>query len=167
MNHTAQIYARSAHSHNLKSDATHHDTDMLAAIALTSELGSLLFSVKYANQVANYGSLLRGWEGQVKIKATHAKWPNHVNQLVVAKSSLDYWLNDICPCCEGRGKARMPFVDHFSDSACELCDGSGKKPVPVNRHIYAYVGRMIQELEEMTRKAGDDAVRKLAHKMDI
>lgn len=163
----AQQYSKAAASRDLRDDATHHDTDTLAAIALSSDLGSKLYAVKYANDATSYAALLRGWEWHVTKHAALMGWPQRVNEIIVAKASLDFWLIDHCQACQGIGKARILFADLYSDDPCPQCDGSGKRPIPANRHIQAYVAQMVQALEDMAVKAGNDAIKKLAKEIEL
>lgn len=167
----AQKYAKATQSSNLKSDEYHFDTDKLAAVALSggAGFGNLLFRVKYANDATSYVALAEAWEWEVRRRAADPKekWPEHVKPATVAKSALKYWLNDLCPCCGGKGVRKMEFVDILSDEPCEVCEGSGKRPIECDPRIYAYVGPMVLVLEAMTITAGSNAMRKLASDMDV
>lgn len=163
----AQRYAKATQSSNLKSDEYHFDTDKLAAVALSggAGFGNLLFRVKYANDATSYVRLAEAWEGEVSKRG--AGWPAHVKPAAVAKVALKYWLNDLCPCCGGKGVRKMEFVDILSDDPCEVCEGSGKRPIDCDARIVAYVGPMVLVLEAMTITAGSNAMRKLASDMDL
>ena len=167
----AQQYARATQSSNLKSDEYHFDTDTLAAVALSGGpgFGNLLFRVKYANDATSYVQLAEAWEWYVKIRAATSAppWPVHVKDAAVAKASLKYWLNDLCPVCGGKGVQKMEFVDILSDDACESCEGSGKRPMEAEPRIVSYVSEMVLLLESMTITAGSNAMRKLASDMDL
>lgn len=160
-------YSRATQSSNLRSDEHHHDTDKLAAVALSSEFGSMLFRVKYANDATSYRRLGDEWRWYVKKRAALAGWPERINDAQVADESLAYWLNDLCPVCNGKGFKKMEFVDVLSDDACNHCEGSGKKSIEANRHIKRYVEEMVTALEGMTIRAGSQAMSKLADDMDF
>lgn len=165
----AQSYARATQSSNLKSDEHHFDTDKLAAVALSSEFGALLFRVKYANDATSYVQLAEAWEWEVKKRAALSRppWPVHVKDAAVAKASLKYWLNDLCPVCGGKGVKKMEFIDILSDDACESCEGSGKKPMECEPRIHWYTSAMVLVLEAITITAGANAIQKLAPEMEL
>ena len=51
-------------SANLKDDAHHHATEVLAAAALSRDLGTKLFRVKYAGDATSYPARLRASQGR-------------------------------------------------------------------------------------------------------
>lgn len=164
----AKKYARAAESSNLKSDAYHHDTDTLAAVALSDrQFGSLLFRVKYANDASSYKRLEEEFGWDVKKRAALEGWPQRVDESRVAKESLKHWLNDLCPVCNGKGVKKMEFVDILSDEPCNHCEGSGKKSVDCDRHIKKWVEEMVSALEGMVIQAAGAAMDKLARDMDF
>lgn len=161
-------YARAAESSNLRNDAYHHDTDTLAAVALSDlQFGSLLFRAKYSNDAESYKRLEEEWEWEVKKRAALEGWPLRVDEKRVATESLKYWMNDICPVCGGKGVKKMEFVDVLSDEACDHCEGSGKRSVDCDRHIRKWVEEMISALEGMTIMAAGAAMDKLSRDMDL
>ena len=162
-----QKYSKSISSSNLKCDAYHFDTDNLAAVALSSALGSRLFRVKYAHDATSYKSLLEAWKVKVSKKAAHRRWPQHVSVENVAGTSLDYWLNDVCSICTGKGHLPLPGVPVLSDEPCPACHGTGKKPLSCEKRDKNYVKDMIEELEAMTRSAAARAMQKIAKDMDF
>lgn len=161
-------YARAAESSNLKNDAYHHDTDTLAAVALSdSQFGNLLFRVKYNNDAGSYPRLEEEWRFEVKKRAAVTGWPESVNEQRVADAALKYWLNDICPFCGGRGVKKMEFVDVLSDDPCDHCEGTGKKSIRCHPALLNYVQEMVKVLEGMTMQAAGNAMAKLARDMDL
>lgn len=160
-------YSRATQSSNLRSDEHHHDVDKLAAVALSSEFGSLLFRVKYANDAGSFPRLKEEWRWYVKKRAALAGWPIHVKEEAVADSALFHWLNDLCPACGGKGFKKMAFADILSDEPCEHCEGSGKKSVKCEPRIHKYVEEMVSALEGMTIVAGGKAVAKLANDFNL
>ena len=159
----AQKYSKAIHSSNLKNDNMHFDTDALAAVALSSPLGALLFRVKYANDATSYVRLAQQWEWQVKVHAAKFGWPEHVKDDLVAKAALKFWLNDLCPVCGGKGKQKHEWVETLSDVDCESCEGTGRRPVDGNVRLRKYVMEMVGLLESMAIAAGNTAMRKLAN----
>ena len=161
-------YSRSINSSNLKSDEHHFDTDNLAAVALSSELGTVLFRVKYGNDATTYNTLLDAWSKKVKFKAEVREWPKHITAHKVAEISLGYWLNDVCEVCSGRGYETLhnsPVLDETRP--CPCCHGEKRKPLIVERRWRDYVLDMIEDLDEMTRYAAGEAMKRLARDMDI
>jgi hypothetical protein len=161
-------YAHATESSNLKNDAFHHDTDTLAAVALSDrQFGSLLFRVKYSNDASSYKRLQEEWRWDVKKRAALDGWPEHVKDQAVADHALKYWLNDICPACGGKGVKKMEFVDVLSDEPCDICEGSGKKSIQCPDQIRRFVQDMVNVLEGMTIAAGGVAIAKLARDFEL
>lgn len=161
-------YSRAVVSSNLQNDAFHHDTDTLAAVALSDrQFGALLFRVKYANDASSYRCLEEEWRWDVKKRAALGGWPVHVKDQAVADHALKYWMNDICPVCGGKGVKKMEFVDVLSDEPCDHCEGSGKKSIQCPDQIRKYVQEMVNVLEGMTIAAGGEAISKLARDFEI
>lgn len=167
MTKLAQRYARATQSNNLRSDELHYDVDSLAAVALSSEFGGMLFRVKYANDSSSYVRLAEVWEWEVKKRAALQRWPTRINDAKVAKASLKYWLNDICPACQGHGVTKKPFEEALSDEPCDVCEGSGKRPIECHPELLQYVQRMVCALDEVAATAGQAAMAKLASEMDF
>lgn len=161
-------YAHAAESSNLKSDAFHHDTDTLAAVALSDrQFGSLIFRVKYNNDAGSFKRLGEEWRFEVKKRAAIEGWPESVNEERVADAALNYWLNDLCPFCGGKGVKKMEFVDVLSDDPCDHCEGTGKKSIRCQPALFNYVREMVKVLEGMTYQAAGNAMEKLASDMDL
>jgi hypothetical protein len=163
----AEKYARSTQSSNLKDDEQHHNTDSLAAMALSKRLGSELFRVKYANDSTSYNRLLIEWRVIVANKAGHRKWPDHISPNFVAKEALDYWINPICLICEGRGfHQRINSAGAF-EYDCLPCGNTGKRPTPGNSRNKRFIEDMVETLNDMERVAGGLAIKRLADAFEI
>jgi len=165
-----QSYARATISNNLKDDAFHHDHEKLAAVALsgveTGSIGHILFRVKYANDASSFNRLLGEWETIVSTKAVVRGWPQHINARKVARLSLEYWLNDVCGLCGGKGHLElMPRV--LDDEPCPSCNGSGVKALKCEENWRKYLTEMIESLDSMAKHAGDIAMKKLSKEMDF
>ena len=163
----AQQYSRAAHSSNLKCDKHHTDTDKLAAVALSGELGTLLFRTRYANDHTSVKTLHIKWSEIVAKKASMRQWPKHVAAHKVAALSLDHWLNDVCPVCSGKcyePLANVPTV--LSDTQCKACKGQGKRPLICDQRERDYIGHMVDELNDLAHSAAQNAMRKLASEID-
>lgn len=162
-------YTRAVTSSNLKDDDQHHSTEVLAAAALCqSRLGTKLFRVKYASDATTYASLLDDWIEIVTFKSLLRGWPADVKPRKIARLSLDYWLNDVCPVCTGTGYQTVPNVPKvLSDVQCKACNGTAKRPLHVKHNLTVFVQDMVEALEVMTIEAGDETMRKLARKMEL
>ena len=164
----AQQYSRATYSSNLRSDKHHSDVDKLAAVALSSELGTFLFRVKYANDATTYPALLLKWQEIVGKKALRRHWPKHITARKVATASLDYWLNDVCQACSGRCFEPLANTQTvLSDVACRTCQGRGKKPLVCEANWRDFILQLVDELEDLARSAAGAAMRKLAVDMHI
>lgn len=161
-----QKYTSALGSSNLRDDAHHHSTEVLAAAALCRNLGTKLFRVKYAGDATSYPALLDAWREIVKKKAGHRKWPEDVSPAKVARLSLDHWLNDVCPACTGRayepvrGQATV-----LSDFACRACSGSGTRPVTAQHKMLHLVEDMVEALNVMVAHAARQTLKRLAADM--
>jgi hypothetical protein len=187
-------YARATVSSNLKDDEFHHDHEKLAAVAL-SGLGegiwphaNMLLRVKYAGDASSYYRLAEEWRAHVKIKAALRGWPIEISASKVARISLDYWLNDVCPVCTGRGSLPVAGIPNvLLDDPCPVCAGTGARPIDlhpskVEKYGHAlpsttscawwptvrpaklvnYVKDMVELLQTLTIRAGGEAIRKLS-----
>lgn len=164
----AQQYSRATHSSNLRSDKYHSDTDKLAAMALSGELGTLLFRVKFANDATSYPKLLVKWQEIVAKKAIRRRWPKHITAKKVAVASLDYWLNDVCTVCSGKCYMPLPNTPKvLSDTACQACLGLGKKRLLCEANWRDFITQLVDELEDLARSAAHAAMRKLAVEMTL
>lgn len=163
----AQRYSKATQSSDLTDDQWHTQTDILAAVALSSALGTLLFRVKYANDATTYPTLLEKWLVIVGKKAALRSWPSHIKITVVAEQSLRHWLHDVCETCAGKGYKVMEGAPILSDEPCKGCHGTGKKPLACEKRHQDYVADMVEALEQMTLRAGSAALRKLAQNMDL
>lgn len=158
-----QRYATAAVSSNLKNDEHHTATDVLAAVALSSDIGHLLFRLKYCNDRSVYGRLLDAWVAKIGKKAARRGWLHNAERVAVA--ALQHWINDVCPSCSGRGHKKMPDAPMLCDEACELCNGSGKRALRCDDDIVELVKDSLQMLDSLTYEAGGNAMRKLADNM--
>lgn len=159
-------YTRALHASNLRDDAHHCQTEVLAAVALAGGLGSTLFRLKYASTEssvrANYANLLSAWFKIVQGKGVKRDWPSHVSTSAVARTALEHWLNDLCPDCGGKGHLPLPEVPNvLRDEDCAACGGNGKKPVRCNGRMLKYVTDMVECLDAMSAHAAAGAARRL------
>jgi len=149
-------YAKATNSSNLKDDELNHQTDILAAVALTTRLGSSLFRVKYSGQRAD---LLDDWRAIVLKRSLKQGWAEKAQE--VADMSLFYWLDDVCETCHGREHPKIPNAPILEIIVCPTCQGSGKKVLICDDKIKDYIRDSIESLDSMCREAAYKANRKL------
>lgn len=162
----AQRYARAVASGNLINDAHHFDTDVLAAMALSSTYGGLLFRVKFQIDQSSYHKLLEQWTWIVSTKAVRRGWPDNIPVDKIAFLSLTRWINSVCPACTGRQQQTIFNTSGLSDKKCHLCNGSGEAPLRCNSALRNYILDMTEELHADTRRAGARAKKKLGKDMN-
>jgi hypothetical protein len=143
----AERYARATQSGNLRNDALHVTTDVLMAMALSSNFGGLLVRVKYGNDASCYRRLLDKWTWIVSTKALRRNWPEHIPIDKIAYLSLRRWLNSVCPACTGHGKVKVLGAPVLSEKDCPLCLGKGETELRCNPAIRDYVLDMVEELQ--------------------
>ncbi|KQQ32004.1 hypothetical protein ASF61_16860 [Duganella sp. Leaf126] len=168
MSSVIQKYTRALGASNLRDDAQHHQTEVLAAAALCRDLGTKLFRVKYAGDASSYSALLDAWREIVKTKAAHRTWPADVSPAKVARLSLDHWLNDVCPACTGRGYEAVrgqPTV--LSDVACRACAGGGTRAVQAQHKLQHLVEDMVEALNAMSAHAAGQTMKRLAKEVEF
>jgi hypothetical protein len=157
----AERYARATQSGNLRNDELHVTTDVLMAMALSSNFGSLLVRVKYANDATLYRRLLDQWTWIVSNKALRRTWPDHIPVDKVAFLSLRRWLNSVCPACTGHGKVKELGAPVLSERDCPLCQGKGETELRCDSRVRDYVLDMVEELELDVLRAVQRAKKKL------
>ncbi len=155
-----QQYARSVNSKSLQDDSTHHHTDALAAVALSSKFGSILYRVKFAADQHSLVPLLEIWRNIVKKRAERDGFAHLAEE--VADISLWAWMDDICPACHGRGHPVITGTPTLEAMPCPACNGSGRKPLQCDSEIKEWVRDCMARLEEMA----SDAARKARFKLD-
>ena len=145
-------YATSLMSCNLRNDATHHDTDALAASALAERrtMGGLLHRVKAGGDVNALRVLQREWTRRVVWLGLEREWyPAPINDwdvkaaqgfyLAVAERSLAHWLHGHCKVCNGTAIA--PY------GKCMPCEGTGQEPLTGAANMVERVREMVGELQ--------------------
>ena len=168
MSSVIQKYTRALGSSNLRDDAHHHSTEVLAAAALCRDLGTKLFRVKYAADATSYPALLEAWREVVIGKAAHRTWPADVSPAKVARLSLDHWLNDVCSACTGRGYEPVRGkASTMSDVPCRACAGGGKRAVLAKHNLVHLVEDMLEALDAIAAHAAGQTMKRLASEMDL
>ena len=163
-----QRYTRALASSNLRDDAYHHSTEVLVAAALSDELGTSLFRVKFGNDLSGYAALQKKWLQVVKSKAENRRWPDAVDAKSVALAALEYWLNDVCPECTGRAFETIRNVPSvLSDSECRSCLGTGRRELHASAHEQRFIEDMVDSLDARTKQAAGLMMKRLSSAMDL
>lgn len=163
-----QKYTSALGSSNLRDDAHHHSTEVLAAAALCRDLGTKLFRVKYAGDASSYPALLDAWREIVIGKAAHRTWPADVSPSKVARLSMDHWLNDVCLACTGRRYEPVRGqTTVMSDTPCRACAGSGTRAVEAQHKLRHLVEDMVEALNAIAAHAAGQTMKRLAADMDL
>lgn len=161
-------YTRAIAASNLRDSPLHHQTEVLAAAALSGGIGTLLFRAKYAGDVTAIPRLHEAWRDIVVTKAGLRNWPADISPTKVARLSLDHWLLDVCESCTGRAYeplAGIPSV--LSDNPCRACSGSGKRPLVAQHKLQRVIEDMLESLDAMAADAAGAMMRRLASDMDL
>lgn len=132
----ADRYVGALGSSNLMDDALHHQTEALAAAALSGDIGALLCRTKYADGTIhklfesgtqNLAHLIRIWTAAVTEKGNARRWIKtedmaiaHILYRRVAEASLAYWLDGKCKKCAGTGITVL-----MGNCKCTACKGTG------------------------------------------
>jgi hypothetical protein len=153
----AKKYAKAAVSSNLKCDERHSDVDVLMAVALCRvPLGPLLLRAKFSTTESNAGNILelkRAWLDVVAKTAFMKSWPEKISVKKVMATSIEYWMNDICPECKGRKSDQIDNTPCLTGVDCHVCNGTGKRPIPCDSTHAPYVETMVYALDGMALSA--------------
>ena len=164
----AERYARATLSSNLRCDDKHSDTDTLMAIALCGvDMGPLVLRVKMANDVGSLHELKRAWLAVVAKKAFAQSWPDHISVKKAVATSIEYWLNDICPACTGKKSDQIDNTPCLTGVDCPACNGTGKRAVPCDQDHAPYVRDLAYTLDGIALSATNGASTKLRHECAI
>ncbi len=161
----ARKYSRAVNSSNLRDDDQHHQTDVLAAMALGSvenHLGPLLYRVKFANQASSYPQLMEKWGRLMLNRSIICVWPEHIKPEKISSLSLDYWLNDACQTCTGRKSDRIDNTPCLSGVDCADCGGTGRRALECDPREIPYVENAVVQLDIIIRRSGNAGERKLS-----
>jgi len=145
---------------NLADDSLHHQTDLLAAVALSSDLGSLLFRSKYGENIAGMSDMVAVWRHNVMSRLAK-RGHNPMVCDSIADTSLGHWLNSICRTCHGRQFDVIENCPVLSEIVCPDCNGTGEKKLNCAPEIRGLVLDRIEELQKMERQSGAEAIKKL------
>mgnify|MGYP001570683046 FL=1 len=157
-------YTASLGSTNLKVDVLSHNADAIIAIAMAdkSGIGSLLWRVKYNNDLTVYPALLEAWIRIIKNKAAREDWKMKTKAKEIARLSLQYFLNDVCEPCKATAKApHPPNAQVLSDAPCATCRGTAKRPISGFKSQIDQIGSCVDMLETEEKMLGGRAMDKL------
>jgi hypothetical protein len=133
-------------------------------MADTSGIGSLLWRIKYHNDGSVYFQLLRDWEVIIVEKANKENWSVKNQAKLIAKISLQHWIDDVCRSCRGTARAPHPANDQvLSDDPCPTCNGTAKRPLSGFKNQLEHIGNCLAMLESEERILGSLVVKKLAN----
>lgn len=161
-------YAASLMSYDLRDDATHHDTEALAAKALAERgrLSGLLHRVKVGRDAAALAVLIPLWNARVKKVGAERKWMGKPRTAwdvqaadklyaVVADKSLKYWMHPHCLPCGGTGIATV------NQCRCMDCKGTGVAVMAGPALVVERTRDMVEELQAFERSHAKRAARYL------
>lgn len=165
-----QKYVVSLNASNLKNDDINKNLDPIMAMAMsdTSGIGSLLWRIKYANDLSIYARLLEKWTAIVTKKSIKEQWKKDIRPKHIARLSLQYWINDICDTCQGTAKAPHPANDQVrSNDPCVVCNGTAKKPISGFKSQKEYIGNCLEMLKSEERILGSKVILKLSNSFNL
>jgi hypothetical protein len=148
-------------SGNLRNDALHNVTDVLAAMALSGSLSGRLARVKFANDASGFKRLLDEWTWIVSTKAVRRAWPEHVQVDTVAYLSLRHWMSSVCPACTGLKHVKVLGAPVLSERDCPACRGTGEVELRCEPRLRDYVLDMVEEVDGAFRNGMARASKKL------
>ena len=120
-------------SKNLKSDETHFDADLVAALAHASKLGSSLqmaISAGFNEELAPAAEeLARVLKKACRRRNWGIGWKA---AKVAAQQALVEWILEVCRACNGTGKTLLNYSIDAADQTdqkereCPVCNGTGQ-----------------------------------------
>lgn len=125
---SSQRIGRALNSSDLRSDETHEDVDVLAALAFSPTLGSLLHRLSTANDASAFTPAAEAVARQL-YRALRKK-RHRVDRsaaTAVATQALKEWAIGICIQCNGTGRALLEYVPGADnrEADCGECRGTG------------------------------------------
>lgn len=102
----------------------------LGVICRRFGLADHVVALKHANDRSAYDDMLSAVRG-LAAKLNNAKgWRINPRLNGIARSVLDYWLDDACKSCDGVGHRATPGLPIRASKSCAVCCGSGKRARP-------------------------------------
>lgn len=110
------------------------DVETVMAMAWTRSPHDALFWRKYAHSGGRFDAEARAVVAALaEILAERGRWGWSEHKVSsMAETVYQYWLNDTCPACQGRGYDLPEGSPYLSDVACSACDPDrpGRRPFP-------------------------------------
>lgn len=159
---TEERYARALASTHLETKPHQSAIDILTAAGWANEgLGTMLLRLRIEWDYARATGGISGMQFQRQRAAAQVALTRHAIRMArrhasrtrmskpelmpgVAESALDYWLDNLCPDCRGRGQHGGAGT---KPDVCRTCHGSGHKTMPALANVFA-----LTLLAEMDRK---------------
>lgn len=160
--------ARATRSSHLQHKEQPSDIDTIGALGMAgveNNLASAVFRLKYANEARFYPSALIIVTAECQRLQLKHNWPASSYKFAkLTKACLDYWLNDKCMACEGRGAETILGTPVLSNEACSVCHGSTKLPKPsmATKEWDERFDMLLKRIEDLERRAGGDVMARLA-----
>ena len=159
----AEKYVSSLRTSNLKDDARNHNTDILAAVALSdSKFGSMMWRFKFAGDKTTIHNLRQAFIPIVEKRAHVDRWPANIFSERIAYTALMYWAFPNCPSCTGTGRDRK--IDELE---CIVCHGSGKREISEHFTLVKYIKEMVLELGYILAEAELKAQQKVGRSIEV
>lgn len=164
-------YASAVHSHDLKSRAetTYSDTDVLGAAGLAAKRSPLAIALMrlFAGDDRDVFTVVRIMTDKV-VGKTQGYMPR-ADAESMARAVLAWFRDGTCRACGGHGFQVIPQTRTLSDIECLACRGRGKIPFErefsvVHRDLARW---LLAEVEREQAIAGQEAMKKLAPRMDL
>jgi len=174
MANITERYNTAVHARSLKVDPTTRmsDSDVLGAYGLAAKREPLAVALerlfagdgRAAREIVDHlAQAVFDYSFEVKVKISR------VAAADMAKACLAWHRDGTCRPCGGHGYHMIPGAPMLSEKACQVCAGSGKvileMQFPAKHEVL--VRWMAAELARESGRAGPEAMRKLAEKMEF
>lgn len=167
-------YASAIRSSNLQTDerTTYSDTDVLGAFGLAGREHPLAVALQRlflgdngaASEIVEMlAQMARGKANASRLKMTVIQAEG------MAKACLAWHRHSACAPCGGHGLLVIPGTKTLGSQECKACRGTGKRPFEQEFH-HSFRGIAIWLVSEMEReqaRAGAEAMKKIAPKLEL
>jgi hypothetical protein len=162
------VAAGSKHLEHKETDCAIDKIGALGLAGVQNELSSAVFRLKYGNEPRFYEAALVVVTRLSKALAGKHQWTGPGIQFEsMNRAALDYWINDKCAACLGRGYEKMVGAPVLSDVACPVCKGTARRPLPkLPEKWHQRMLALLAVLDECESRAGADVMAKLNRDMD-
>jgi len=175
-------------SSRLSDGAGERDITRIGAAGLASRrqpLAMALYELKY--RVPADGLMSQSTMAPVLLRLGHEvrreckrrRWPLRRGRDCedVALFALQWWLQSVCPACDGLRYSRIDGTQRLSDRHCGQCNGEGRFPLleavrvsfpsPMRRAVFEPVAWTVERLDELESIAGDEYLKRLGHNFNV